>query len=147
MSSQEPLLLLEISWIFWSKKDCLVLLTIFLNYFQSLMCLVNLYFLRSYLQFLSYQLLECLVILMTLKFSSHILFIEWVRVRTIFSSNSTSNRLLALIELIVLMILLTKVFSLSLSLTIIHFLVWKCSLMIGMVIIRGVWSDVRCYSG
>ena len=82
-----------------------------------------------------------------LEISSHILFIEWVRVRTIFSSNSTSNRLLALIELIVLMILLTKVFSLSLSLTIIHFLVWKCSLMIGMVIIRGVWSDVRCYSG
>ena len=32
-------------------------------------------------------------------------------------------------------------------LTIVHFLVWKYSSIIGIVIVREVWSDVRCHSG
>ena len=146
MSSQEPLLLLEISWIFWSKKDYLVLLTVLLHCFQSLICLVDLYFSRSHLQFSFHQLLKCLVILMIFEFSSHILSIEWARVKTMFSRDLTSDRLLVLIEMIVLMSLLMKVFSSSLSLIIIHFLVWICSLTIGMVIVRKVWSEMRHHS-
>ena len=41
---------------------------------------------------------------------------------------------------------LTKVFSLLLSLTIIHFLVWICSSTIRMVIVSGTWSEVKCHS-
>ena len=147
MSFKGPLSLLEISRIFSSKKDCLVFLTIFLNCFQLSMLWVNLYFLRYWLQLLSHQLLECLVILMIFKFSSHILFMEQARVSTAFLSKMMFNRSLVLIELIDLMSSLMSIFSSSLSLIIICFLVWIYSSTIGMVTVRGIWSDIRCYSG
>ena len=146
MSSQGSLSLVKISWIFLSKKDYLVFLTIFLNCFQSSILLVNLYFSRYWLQLLSHQLLKYLVILINFKFSFHILSMEWARVRMMFLSKLTFNRLLVSIELINLMSFSMKVFSSSLSLTIVHFLIWICTLMIGMVIVRGAWSDIRHYS-
>jgi len=146
MSFQGLLSLLEISRIFLSKKNYLVFLTVFLNCFQSSILLVDLYFSRCQLQLLSHQLLECLVILTTFKFSFHILFMEWVRVRTGFLSKLTFNRSLILIELIDLMSSSMNIFSSSLSLTIICFLVWICSLTIGMVTVKGAWSDIRCHS-
>ena len=137
MSSQGLLFLLVISWIFWLKKKCLAFLTILLNCFQSLICLVDLYILRLHLQLLFHQLLECLVILTIFKCFSHVLFIEWVRLRTLISSESLFKRSLILTELITLMSSSINDFSLSLFLTIIYFLVWKYSLIIGMVIVRG----------
>jgi len=51
MSFHSPPFLFEISWIFWSKNNYFVLLTVFLNCFQSSNLLVDLYFSRSLLQF------------------------------------------------------------------------------------------------
>ena len=147
ISSQGLPLLLDISWIFWLKKDCLEFLTVLLNCFQFSMHLVDLYFSRSYLQFSSYQLLECLVMLMTFEFSFHILSIDWARKRTPFSSDSILDKLLVSIEPKVLMILLIKALSSSLSLTINCFLVWICSLTIGIVIVNEVGSDVSHHFG
>jgi len=146
MSFYGPLLLLEISWIFWLKKNHLVFLTILLNCFQSSTCLVNLYFLRSLLYFSFHQVLKCIVILTIFKFSSYILSIKQTRVRTTFSRDSTSNKSLVSIDLIVLIRLLMKTFSSSLFLTIIHFLVWICSLTIKIVIVSRAWSKMKCYS-
>ena len=129
------------------KEESFGILDYFLNCFQLSMLLVNLYFSRCQLQLLFYQLLECLMILTTFKFSSHILSIEQARIRTIFSSKSTFNRLLVSIELIDLMSSSMKVFSSSLSLTIICFLVWIYTLIIGIVTVRKAWSDIRYHSG
>ena len=87
-----------------------------------------------------------MVILTIFKFSSYILSIKQTRVRTIFSRDSTSNKSLVSIDLIVLMRLLIKTFSSSLFLTIIHFLVWICSLTIKIVIVSRAWSKMKCYS-
>ena len=59
ISSQGLYFLLEISWILRLKKECLVFLTILLNCFQSSNFLEVLYILRSLLQLVSHQLLEC----------------------------------------------------------------------------------------
>ena len=123
ISSQGLLLLLEISWIFWSKKDYLIFLTVFLNCFQSSIYLVDLYFSSLHLQLLSHQLLECLVILMIFDFSSHIFSIEQVRLRTTFSSNFTLDISLVLTELIVLTRFSIKDLSSLLSLIIVCFLI------------------------
>jgi len=72
MRSHGPPFLFVISWIFWSKNEHFVLLTIFLNCFQSSKLLVNLYFSRSLLQFKSHQLFEYMVILTIFEFLFYI---------------------------------------------------------------------------
>ena len=86
MSSQDPLFLFDISWIFWLKNKCLVLLTVFLNCFQSSSFLINLYFSRSLLQFKSHQLFECLVTLTIFEFFSHVFSMALTNELTTFSS-------------------------------------------------------------
>ena len=63
MSSQGPWLLLATFWILVSKKALLVVLTIFLNNFQSSRHLNSQYMLRDRLQSLFYHILEYFVIL------------------------------------------------------------------------------------
>jgi len=136
--------LLAISWILRLKKECLVDLTIFFNYFQSSIYLDNLYFSRSLLQFTSHQLFECLVILMIFEFFSYMISKDQAKEQTVLSREMASNRLLVLISLMAFITLLTKIFSFLLLLIIVHFLVWMYSLMIGMVIVSEVWSNAKC---
>ena len=147
MSSQDFLFLFNISWIFWSKNECLVLLTVFLNFFQSSSLLVNLYFSRSLLQFKFHQLFKYLVILTIFEFFSHIFSMALANELTIFLSESMSVRLLVLIVLIFLIKFLMKNFSSTLPLMIEHFLLWMCSSTICIVTVRGVWSEDSCQSG
>jgi len=92
MSSHGPHFLLVIFWILRSKKRCLVHLTVFLNCFQFLICLDNLYFSRSLLQFISHQLFECLVMLTLFKFFSNILSKEQTKEQTMFLKETTLNK-------------------------------------------------------
>ena len=147
MSSHDPLFLFEISWIFWSKNDHFILLTIFLNCFQSSNLLVDLYLLRFILQFESYQLFECLVILMIFEFLSHVLLMALAIELITFSSDSTLVKLFESIDLIALIKLLMKDFSSLLSLIIKHFLFWTYSSIIGIVMVSGVWSKNKYQSG
>jgi len=122
MRSHSPPFLFMISWIFWSKNECFILLTVFLNFFQSSKLLVNLYFLRSLLQFKSYQLFECMVILTIFKFLSYVSSMMLASKLTTFSNNSTLVKLFVSIALISLIKLLMKDFSFSLPLMIDCFL-------------------------
>ena len=141
MSSQDSLFLFNISWIFWLKNEYLVLLTIFLNYFQSSSLLVDLHFSKSLLQFKSHQLFECLVILMIFEFFSYVSLMALVNELTIFSSESMLVKLLVLIVLIFLIKSLIKDFSSTLPLMIEYFLLWTYSSTIGIVTVRGAWSE------
>jgi len=147
MSSHRPCFLLVISWIFRSKNAHLVLLTVFLNCFQSLICFVTLYFSRFLLQLAFNQLLDCLVMLTIFKFFSQISFIVWANNWTISSKESIFDKLLVSISLKALINSVTKFFSSSLSLMIAHFLIWICSSKIGMVIVSGAWSETRHHLG
>ena len=62
-----------------------------------------------------------------------------------FSRESISEILLVLISLMALINSATKIFSFSLSLIILYFLVWICSLKIGIVTISRAWSETRYY--
>lgn len=73
ISSHRPHFLLAISFIFPSKKLYFILLTVPLNLFQSSNCFDCLYILKSFWQLLSYQALECFMILTFLKCLCHIL--------------------------------------------------------------------------
>ena len=73
ISSYRLHFLLAISSILPSKKLHFILLTIPLNLFQSSNCFHCLYVLRSFQQLLSYQALECFVILTFLECLYHIL--------------------------------------------------------------------------
>ena len=83
------------------------------------MLLVDLYFSRFLLQFISYQLLEYFVILNVFKFFTYIIFIELARLKITFSSYSTSDKSLISISLKAL----KNILSSSLSLTNVYFLV------------------------
>ena len=67
MSFQKLWFLEAISWILSSKNTCLISFIAFLNYFQSLTCLDDLYFVSFILQKLFHHSLECFVILMSFK--------------------------------------------------------------------------------
>ena len=67
------------------------------------------------------------------------------RLNNIFKSISEISSVL--IDLSILMSLLTKFFSSLLSLTIICYLVWICSLNIEMVTISSTWSETSLYLG
>ena len=120
-------------------------MTIFLNFFQFSSHLKDLYLLRSLLQLVFHQLLECFIILTILEYLAYILSVVWAIDWMAFLSESISEILSVLIDLSTLMSLLTKFFSLLLSLTIIHYLVWICSSNIEMVTISVAWSETSLY--
>lgn len=137
MSFQRPNFLFEISWIFWLKNTCLVFLAVFLKIFQSSNCLKTLYFSRSLWQSLFHHVFECLVMLMTWKYSSHSLSVSLTRVCTIHSSISLSEMLLVLSFAIVLINFSMNLSCSLLFLTNVCFLVWTYSSIIIMLIVRG----------
>ena len=120
--------MLAISWIFWLKKLCLVFSTVLLKSFQSLIHLEILYFYRSLWQFSSHHALECFVILIIFEYLCYILSVLLAKVCIIFSRTS----LLGIFSVLsLLMAPISSAMNLSSSLlflTIIHFLVWICSL-------------------
>ena len=128
ISSQGLHFLLEISWILRLKKECLVFLTILLNCFQSSNFLEVLYMLRSLLQLVSHQLLECTVILTTFEFLAQILSKELVNSLTMLSRWAMLPMSDVLMLLSDSVSSLMKVCSLLLSLMIERFLVWACLL-------------------
>ena len=86
MSSHGPCFLLAISLILRSKNILLVLFTVLQKDFQSSRLFNTLYFLRSLLQLLSHQLLECLIILVHFVFLFHISSTLLVSSLTMFSN-------------------------------------------------------------
>ena len=145
--SYSPPFLFMISWIFWSKNECFILLTVFLNCFQSSKLLVDLYFSRSLLQFKSHQLFKYMVILTIFEFLFYISSMVLASKLMTFSSDSTLVKLFVSIALISLIKSLMKDFSFLLPLMIDCFLFWTYFLMIGMVIVSGAWSEDKCQLG
>ena len=120
-------------------------LTIFLNCFQSARLWVNLYFSKSLLQLKSHQLFECLEILMILEFLSQAYSTVLVNNSTIFFRTMVSDRLEVLMNTISLIKFLMNDFSSLLSL-VIDCLWFSEYSSIGIVIVRGVWSDNSLHS-
>jgi len=134
--------LLVISLILLWKKVCLVFLTVLLNFFQSSRHLDWWYMLRSLWQSLSHHALECLVILIFLKYLCQVLSILVANFWTMFS-----RALLLWIEdismfLMVSMSSLMKWFSSSLFLMRDHFFVCMYLSIINMLTVIDAWSEV-----
>lgn len=123
-----------------------MILTFFLNYFQSSRLLVNLYLSRSLLQLESYQLFEYLVMLTVFEFLSHIFSMAFMNKKTTFSSDSISDKLLVSIILIALIKSEINDFSSLLPLIIEYFLLGTCSSTIRIVMVRGALSEDSCHS-
>ena len=146
ISSQGPCLLLVISCILLLKKVCLVILTVFQKYFQSLRFLDDLYFVRLLLQFSFHQLFECFVILMDLEFLSYACSTKLAKKLTAFSSQLESNRLEVSSSL------REFVMSLINAASFLLFLMMDCleeftnSFTMEILMVRGAWSDIRCHS-
>ena len=146
ISSHGPLDLNKISWIFWSKKECLVFFTVFLNCFQSAKLLIDLWFSRSLLQFISHQLFECLEILTIFEFFSQALSIVVMKELTAFSSNLISVRIEVLIDKMLLIKSLMNTFPSALLLAIVCFLLWICRSLNRVEMVRGAWSNDNLHS-
>jgi len=84
-------LLFMTSWIFKSKKDLLVFLMTFLNFFQSSRLLVILYMLRDLLHSLFYHCLECFVNLDRFAFLFQAWSISELRWLTVFEVDLVSD--------------------------------------------------------
>ena len=93
--------------------------------------------LRSLLQLVSHQLLECTMMLTTFEFFAQILSKELANSLTMLSRQAILSMSDILMFLIDLVSSLMKKCPSSLSLTIEHFLVWTCSLTIGIMTVRG----------
>ena len=136
-----------ISWIFWSKNECLVFLTVFLNCFQLAKLLDNLYFSKSLLQLMSYQLFKYFEILTILEFLSQALSTIQASRSTMFSNDLMLNRLEMLMDEIFLIKSLMNNISSSLPLVIECFQSLESCCSIGMVTVRKAWSDNNLHSG
>ena len=88
MSFQGPPFFPTISWIYLSKKTCLVFLTMLLKILQSLISFETLYLLRALWYFLFYHNFECLVILTIFEHSNQICLILSANSCTICSRTS-----------------------------------------------------------
>lgn len=130
-----------ISWILRSKNCYFVFLTVLQNCFQSSKLLDNLYFSKSLQQFSSHQLLKCLVMLMAFKFFSQVTSTAEANLSTALSRLVIYDMLEVLIFLMKLVRSLMNVNSSSLSLMIECLLEMMCSSAIGMMMVRGAWSD------
>ena len=147
MSSQGPQLLLATSWILVSKKALLVVLTIFLNDFQSSRHLDSQYILRDRLQSLFHHILECFVILTLLALVFQACLILAANRLMTCSRDSQSTRF------VVSSNLKTQVTSLMNSSSSLLFFdrenleVITCSSSMGIVIVRGAWSEMSLQDG
>jgi len=115
----------------------------FLNAFQSFIFFVFLYLSRMLLQLASHQLLECLVILIVLKWWFQKLSANRAIVWTMFSREFSSCISKVSITCIEAMKLLMKFFSSSLFLIKTCFLVEKHYSKIGIQIESGAWSEMN----
>jgi len=143
ISFQGPLALFNISWIFWSKNNCLVYLTVFL---KSAKLLVNLYFSKSLLQLISHQLFKCLEILIILKFLFQALSMVLANKMMTFSRDLVLDSLEVLMNEMSLIKSLMNDFSSLLSLTIECLQLLMCCFLIEIVTVREAWSDNNLHS-
>ena len=145
MSSHGSHFLLAISLILRSKN---VLLVLFLwKDFRSLRLFETLYFLSSLLHLLSHQLLEYLVILVSFMFLFHALSTLLVRSLIMFSNIWMSKRLETFKFLIILVVSSKNWAFLSLSFLMLLLHVMMTSSEMGMVTVKGAWSEEKYYSG
>ena len=144
MSSQGPWLLLATSWILILKNDLLVDLTVFLNIFQSSRFLDSLYLLRDWLQSSFYHFLECFIMLTFLVFAFQAWLILDTSKQMTCSKDSWFKRFKVSRELMIEITSLTNTFSSLLFFSNESLEVWTNSSVIGIVTVRGTWSEVRC---
>ena len=147
MSFQGLLLLFVISWVFESKKLCFVFLMVFLNFFQSLICLDCWKCSRSLQHYSFHHSFECLVMLRIFEYLYHNLSIALANYWTIWSRIFLLQMFSVFISLMISISLFTNLFSSSLFLTSVHLLVWICSSKINMSTVRGTWSEINLKSG
>ena len=129
--------MLATSWILRLKNNHFMSLTVLQKIFQSSRLFKDLYFSRFLLQFLSHQLLECFVILITFEFFSQVLSTALANSLTALSRLDISNRLDILKFLTDVMMSLIKDVSSLLSLMIEHLIEVMLSSMMGIEIVRG----------
>ena len=129
-----------------SKKVCLVDLTSFLKDFQSSKLLVILYLFKAWLHSLFHHCLKYFVILIHLAFFSHVQSILDLNKLTRFSSLTLSVRFEVLRFLIITEASLTKATSSLLPFGIESLNKVMNSSVIGIVIVRGAWSDNKYQS-
>ena len=133
---QGLLFLDAISWIFLSKNDFFVLLTVSLNIFQSKLDLDEQYMFSFLLYSLFHYALKHLVILTHLEY----LFQRFSEIAmnscTILSSNSLSGMLVVLMLPTMFLISLIKPFSSTLFLIMVHHLSWINSLLMMMLTVK-----------
>ena len=146
MSSQGLQLLLAIFWILMSKNDILVVLTVFLNNFQSLRLLDSLYLLRDQLQSSFHHFLECFVMLtfLTLAFQAYLVLATSKLITC--SKDSWFKRFKVLRDLMIEETSLMNASFLSLFFGNKSLTVWTNSSSMKMVTVRGAWSEVSCQS-
>ena len=118
-----------------------------MNCFQSARLLVDLWFSRSLLQFISYQLFECLEILTIFEFFSQALSMVVVKELTVFSSDLMLVRIEVLIDMMLLIKSLMNTFPSALPLAIVCFLLWIYRSLNGVEMVRGAWSNDNLHSG
>ena len=144
ISSQGPHFLLAISWILRLKNALFIFLTIFQKVFQSSTLFECLYLFRLLLQSLFHQLLECFVILIIFEFFVHADSIILAKLVMIFSNWNISKIFeVSNFEKDVITFFMNESSS---SLFFEMVLLWRLifSSVIGIVIINGIWSEVRC---
>ena len=147
MSFHGSCFLFTISWILRLKNVHFALLTVLWKDFQSLRLFNLLYFSKSFLHFSSHQLFECFVTLIIFEFFIHDLSTMLAELSTVFPKWGMSDKF---VMSRFLMDMITSLMNCSfslLSLMIDLFLELTFFSMIGIIIVRGMWSDVRCYSG
>ena len=130
--------MLPISWILRLKNNHFMFLTVLQKIFQSSRLFKDLYFSRFLLQFLSHQLLDCFVILITFEFFSQALSTTLANLLTALSRLDISNRLDILKFLTDVMMSLIKDTSSLLSLMIEHLIEVILSSIMGIEMVKGV---------
>lgn len=125
-----------ISWILSSKKDCFVLLTISLNFFQSRLNLDTLYIIKLWLHSSFHYALECLVILTLLEYLFQRLSEVDINSHTTLLSDTWSE----ISEILILPISFFSSMMKSSSFSLFLMIVWMNSSLVVMFIIKEVWS-------
>ena len=141
VSFQGHRLLFATSWILSLKKDLLAFLTEFLNFFQFLRLLADLYLSRDLLQSSDHYCLECLEILD--------LFAFFVQARSMIDPSQLSARSISSVSMMLdvfkclkfEIMSWTKVVSCSLFGAKVSFDICIISSVIGMSMTRGAWSE------
>ena len=145
MSSYEPCFLFTISWILRLKNACFVPLTVLYKDFQSSRLFDLLYFSKSLLYFLFYQLFKYFVTLIIFEFFTHTFSTILARSFTVFSKWGISDKFVMSRFLMNMIISLMNYSSSSLFLMIDLFLELIFSSTIGIIIVRGIWLEVGYY--